>query len=188
MCFIADAVILDLFFPYTHGGRKPHIPCFAFSTEQIGIFSHQFHHFRSVKLPDTYIGNITDDAHGIFHTFKEVLQFLLITPVQFFPVSHRRGCIRLFQCLKGSEREMHQACMLQIGTSGEMARVRPGKETVGLFRRVAALEKDILLMHIAPVGEKAEGFLQHEVSPVYIFRGKAIAFRFCKTEGNGQAT
>lgn len=49
--------------------------CFAFSTEQIGIFSHQFHHFRPVKLPDTYIGNITDDAHGIFHTFKEVLQF-----------------------------------------------------------------------------------------------------------------
>ena len=37
-------------------------------------------------------------------------------------------------------------------------------------------------MNIAPVGEKAEGFLQHEVSPVYIFRGKAIAFRFCKTK------
>ncbi|EEC55270.1 hypothetical protein BACEGG_00563 [Bacteroides eggerthii DSM 20697] len=82
---------------------------------------------------------------------------------------------------------MHQACMLQIGTSGEMARVRPGKEAAGLFRRVAALEKDILLMHVAPVGKKAEGFLQHEVSPVYIFRGKAVAFRFCKTEGNGQA-
>ena len=188
MRFITDTVILDLFFPYAHGGRKPYIPCLALSAEQVGIFTHQLCHFRSVKLSYTHIGNVPDDAHGIFHAFEELLQLLFITPVQLFPVSHRRSRIRLFQCLKGSEREMHQACVFQIDAARKIPGIRPGEETADLFRRVAALEKDILFMHVTPVGKKAEGFLQHEVSPVYVFRGKAVAFRFCKTEGNGQGT